>query len=150
MIVSGAMLEFVAGRERPMSVCRKLLAVLPGPTIWTACDAANEVDNPFHRFVRMQALNVPGEDTSLRVWPMSAVQIEKQPCLLCECHYTTRAELLRHIDEEHGGLQRYRNTFLHLELLCPHVVRASEASVVQMFCYLLLILCLIRYCVVCI
>ncbi|CAJ1346009.1 unnamed protein product, partial [Effrenium voratum] len=27
---------------------------------------------------------------------------------------------------QHGGLQRYRNAFLHMESLCPHVVTGSE------------------------
>ena len=83
----------------------------------------------FRRFAHVQGLSVPKKDASLRVWLMCAVQMEKQPCLLCERQYRTRAELLRHIDEEHGGLQRYRNTFP-----VPGAVVSSRGGRLRGFC----------------
>ena len=46
--------------------------------------------------------------------------------LLCEADFGDRPALLQHIDQKHGGLQRYRNAMLVLESLCPHVVVGSE------------------------
>ncbi|CAJ1374089.1 unnamed protein product [Effrenium voratum] len=66
-----------------------------------------------------------GRET-LRVWPQR-VQIAEQPCLLCDgVAFRVREELMAHIDEMHGGLQSYRNAFLRMESLCPHVVAGSE------------------------
>ncbi|CAE7026696.1 unnamed protein product [Symbiodinium sp. CCMP2592] len=90
-------------------------------------DTANEPDNPFKRFQHASRLHVQEDKESLRVWPERPVQVEEQPCLLCDgVGFGTREELLSHIDDKHGGLQRYRNAYLHLESLCPHVVVGSE------------------------
>ena len=54
------------------------------------------------------------------------MSMSQQPCLLCEADFGDRSALLQHIDEKHGGLQRYRNAMLMLESLSPHVVVGSE------------------------
>ncbi|CAE7535845.1 tkt, partial [Symbiodinium sp. CCMP2592] len=40
--------------------------------------------------------------------------------------FRSRSEWLQHVQSHHGGLQKYRNAFLHLESLAPHVVVGSE------------------------
>ena len=102
-------------------------------------DVANEVDNPVKRFTHARRLQRRREKESIRLWPQQALQLAEQPCLLCDCvAFRSREELLDHIDEVHGGLQSYRNAFLHLESLCPHVVVGSEVlrlrSVSYAFC----------------
>ena len=89
-------------------------------------DRWSEEDNPFNRFKRRHKLFRAETEENLRVWPLEAVQMPPQPCLLCDAGYEHREELLEHIDEKHGGLQRYRNAMLMLESLCPHVVVGSE------------------------
>ena len=65
-------------------------------------------------------------EEQLREWPEMAITMPQQPCLLCEADFGDRSALLQHIDQKHGGLQRYRNAMLVLESLCPHVVFGSE------------------------
>ena len=90
-------------------------------------DVANEVDNPVKRFMHARRLQRRREKESIRLWPQQALQLAEQPCLLCDCvAFRSREELMDHIDEVHGGLQSYRNAFLRLESLCPHVVVGSE------------------------
>ena len=99
-------------------------------------DAANEVDNPVKRFMHARRLQRRREKESIRLWPQQALQLAEQPCLLCDCvAFRFREELLEHIDEVHGGLQSYRNAFLHLESLCPHVVVGSEVLRLRSVCY---------------
>ena len=99
-------------------------------------DVANEVDNPVKRFMHARRLQRRREKESIRLWPQQALQLAEQPCLLCDCvAFRFREELLDHIDEVHGGLQSYRNAFLHLESLCPHVVVGSEVLRLQSVCY---------------
>ncbi|MCV6575830.1 MAG: hypothetical protein OIF58_08860, partial [Cohaesibacter sp.] len=89
-------------------------------------DRWSEEDNPFNRFKSRHKLFRAGTEENLRVWPLEAVQMSPQPCLLCDADHEYREDLLKHIDEKHGGLQRYRNAMLMLESLCPHVVVGSE------------------------
>ena len=89
-------------------------------------DRWSEEDNPFNRFKSRHKLFRARAEEDLRVWPMKAVQMSPQPCLLCDADHEYREDLLEHIDEIHGGLQRYRNAMLMLESLCPHVVVGSE------------------------
>ena len=99
-------------------------------------DVANEVDNPVKRFMHARRLQRRREKESIRLWPQQALQLAEQPCLLCDCvAFRFREELLDHIDEVHGGLQSYRNAFLHLESLCPHVVVGSEVLRLRSVCY---------------
>ena len=99
-------------------------------------DVANEVDNPVKRFMHACRLQRRREKESIRLWPQQALQLAEQPCLLCDCvAFRFREELLDHIDEVHGGLQSYRNAFLHLESLCPHVVVGSEVLRLRSVCY---------------
>ena len=99
-------------------------------------DVANEVDNPVKRFMHARRLQRRREKESIRLWPQQALQLAEQPCLLCDCvAFRFREELLDHIDEVHGGLQSYRNAFLRLESLCPHVVVGSEVLRLRSVCY---------------
>ena len=90
-------------------------------------DKINNEDNPFQRFRHAFSLTLPQEHQKLREWPEQPVLLGAQPCLLCSgADFASRGELLAHIDAQHGGLQRYRNAFLHMESLCSHVVTGSE------------------------
>ena len=89
-------------------------------------DRWSQEDNPFNRFKSQHKLFRSNSEEDLRVWPLAAVQMSPQPCLLCEGDHEYREDLLEHIEEKHGGLQRYRNAMLMLESLCPHVVVGSE------------------------
>lgn len=90
-------------------------------------DYINEEDNPFARFRHNFALRRVAEEESLREWDLRPTLVAPQPCLLCDVAFDDRSAFLAHLDEVHGGLQRYRNSMLHLESLCPHVVTGSEA-----------------------
>ena len=85
-----------------------------------------EEDHPFNRFKANHGLFRAAVEEQLREWPEMAVSMSQQPCLLCEADFGDRSALLQHIDEKHGGLQRYRNAMLMLESLSPHVVVGSE------------------------
>ncbi|CAJ1441410.1 unnamed protein product [Effrenium voratum] len=90
-------------------------------------DKINNEDNPFQRFRHAFSLTLPQERQKLREWPEQPAFLGAQPCLLCSgADFASRGELHAHIDAQHGGLQRYRNAFLHMESLCPHVVTGSE------------------------
>ena len=85
-----------------------------------------EEDHPFKRFKANHGLFRAAVEEQLREWPEMAVSMSQQPCLLCEADFGDRSALLQHIDDKHGGLQRYRNAMLMLESLSPHVVVGSE------------------------
>ena len=85
-----------------------------------------EEDHPFNRFKANYGLSRAVAEEELREWPEMAISMPLQPCLLCEAAFSNRSALLQHIDEKHGGLQRYRNAMLMLESLSPHVVVGSE------------------------
>ena len=85
-----------------------------------------EEDHPFNRFKANHGLFRAAVEEQLRERPEMAIIMPQQPCLLCEAGFGDRSALLQHIDQKHGGLQRYRNAMLALESLCPHVVVGSE------------------------
>ena len=85
-----------------------------------------EEDHPFNRFKANHGLFRAAVEEQLREWPEMAVSMSQQPCLLCEADFGDRSALLQHIDDKHGGLQRYRNAMLMLESLSRHVVVGSE------------------------
>lgn len=87
-------------------------------------DVWAEEDHPINRFKKTHRMRRSRSEEDLRQWPMEAVAMSPQPCLLCSADFCHRDDLLKHIDEEHGGLQRYRK--LMLESLAPHVVVGSE------------------------
>ena len=89
-------------------------------------DVWAEEDHPFNRFKANYGLFRAAAEEELREWPELPVSMSHQPCLLCEADFDERPALLQHINEKHGGLQRYRNAMLMLESLCPHVVVGSE------------------------
>ena len=85
-----------------------------------------EEDHPFNRFKANYGLCRAAVEEELREWPEMAISMLLQPCLLCEAGFSNRPALLQHIDQKHGGLQRYRHAMLMLESLSPHVVVGSE------------------------
>ena len=89
-------------------------------------DSSFRDDNPFARFRDAFALRRAKKEEVVRRWEETPEPLPAQPCLLCDAAFEDRAQLLAHIDECHGGLQRYRNAMLHLESLCPHVVVGQE------------------------
>ena len=89
-------------------------------------DSSFRDDNPCARFRDAFALRRAKKDEVVRRWEEAPNPLPAQPCLLCDAAFEDRAQLLAHIDECHGGLQRYRNAMLHLESLCPHVVVGQE------------------------
>ena len=85
-----------------------------------------EEDHHFNRFKANYGLCRAAVEEELREWLEMAISMPLQPCLLCEAGFSNRPALLQHIDQKHGGLQRYRNAMLMLESLSPHVVVGSE------------------------
>ena len=64
---------------------------------------------------------------SLRQWSWEPKAGQPQPCQLCQDQaFPSRQLLLEHVDAQHGGLQKYRNAYLCLESLLPHVVKGEE------------------------
>ena len=48
-------------------------------------------------------------------------------CRLCQnAEFNTKEEWQEHVDEQHGGSQRYRNALFSLSALQPHVVSGQE------------------------
>ena len=93
-------------------------------------DGVNEADNPFTRYEESRPLRRVRDAETLRMWSLQPEPLPPQPCLLCEAAFDVREDLLVHVNEEHGGLQRYRNAVMHLESLCPHVVAGAEVLIV--------------------
>ena len=90
-------------------------------------DSHNNQDNPYARY--KQAWLTPPrrhEAEQLRPFSSKPVPILPQPCRLCEKSFPTRELWQAHVDQEHGGLQRYRNAFLSLASVVPYVVRGQE------------------------
>ena len=89
-------------------------------------DPVNQEDHPFDRYQYAYPLRRAVEAETLRDWVEEPADVAAQPRLLCDMGFADRQAWLDHVDEKHGGLQRYRNAFLYLESLCPHVVRGQE------------------------
>ena len=90
-------------------------------------DRWNDVDNPVKRFKRDRWNFRKSDSESLRQWSWEPKAGQPQPCLLCQDKaFPTRQSFLEHVDAQHGGLQRYRNAYLCLESLLPHVVKGEE------------------------
>ena len=61
------------------------------------------------------------------------VSNEKQPtaqppisCKLCEYGCSSQEEFEQHVQDCHGGLQRYRHNVIYLLSTCPQVLNASD------------------------
>ena len=90
-------------------------------------DFLNSLDHPLMRYKSSWHLRRQRPDEVCRVWHDRAEPSLPQPCRLCpDTGFVRREELLRHIDEEHGGLQRYRNAYFALSSLSPYVVKGQE------------------------
>ena len=120
-----------AGEQQPRLDSRRRQSTVFGGAAASNMDGRRqdvwaEEDHPFNRFKANHGLVRAAAEEQLREWPELAVSMSHQPCLLCNADFDERSALLHHIDEKHGGLQRYRNAMLMLESLCPHVVVGSE------------------------
>ena len=71
---------------------------------------------------------IPESDESLRLWSERGVMDPAKPvaCRLCDQSFRNESAALAHISQHHGGLQRYRESFLSLEACQPHEVKGEE------------------------
>ena len=66
-------------------------------------------------------------EVELKEWSRRAAETLPQPCRLCKnTEFISREDWLRHVNEEHGGLQRYRNAMLCLLSTKPYAVTGQE------------------------
>lgn len=86
----------------------------------------NNLDHPFQRYKEAWPLRRETENVSVKRWCRRAEPTLPQPCRLCPKEFCTREDFLRHVNEKHGGLQRYRNAFFSLLALQPYEVRGQE------------------------
>ena len=67
------------------------------------------------------------EKETCKEWHHQAEPSLPQPCRLCsDKEFIRREEWLDHVNEEHGGLQRYRNALFSQLALSPYVVKGQE------------------------
>ena len=93
----------------------------------TRSDAYNNLDDPYQRWKDAWALRRTAPEVSLKQWATTAEPSLPQPCLLCpDTEFVMREDLMQHVNEVHGGWQRYRNAYFCLAALQPHVVRGQE------------------------
>lgn len=90
-------------------------------------DAFNSLDNPFKRYKENWKLRRGLPDETCKVWADKAEPSLPQPCRLCQDkEFCCREDWLKHVNEEHGGLQRYRDALFTLLSLSPYVVKGQE------------------------
>ena len=85
-------------------------------------DVCAEADNPLARFKENRGNFRERPDEKLREWQWQAVTSQPQPCLLCPgTSFSVREDLLNHIWDTHGGVQRYRNASYLLVLILFYI-----------------------------
>ena len=90
-------------------------------------DSVNCMDNPLQRYKEAWNLRRSRADETCKEWHDKAEPSLPQPCRLCQNQeFLRREDWLRHVDEEHGGLQRYRNALFSQLALSPYVVKGQE------------------------
>ena len=93
----------------------------------TRADPANSFDDPFKRYVETWGLRRTSADVQCRSWSQRAKPSGPQPCLLCpDREVAFREDWKEHVDEAHGGVQRYRNALFSSLSLKPYVVKGEE------------------------
>ena len=71
-------------------------------------DAFNSLDNPFKRYRDTWNLRRTSAEVTTKTWADRAEPTLPQPCRLCpDAEFVSREDWQRHVDEVHGGLQRY-------------------------------------------
>ena len=90
-------------------------------------DEANNRDDPVGRYIEAWALRRTHTDVQCRKWSQRALPCAAQTCLLCQDRgFVFREDWKKHVDEVHGGVQRYRNALFCLLSLKPYAVRGQE------------------------
>ncbi|CAK0887182.1 unnamed protein product [Prorocentrum cordatum] len=93
----------------------------------TRADPENSADNPFKRYVDNWDLRRTSADVKCRTWSQRAEPSGPQPCRLCQGRdFAFREDWKKHVDDEHGGVQRYRNALFSSLSLKPYVVKGEE------------------------
>ena len=87
----------------------------------------NSQDHPFERYKTNWNRRRQVADVSLKSWPSTATSSPPQVCKLCDnVAFHCRKDWEDHVNDVHGGIQRYRNAFLCLQSLAPYEVQGSE------------------------
>ena len=95
-------------------------------------DTYGDRDNPCKRFCENYGRYRKCPDVTVRAWDARAEPSGPLQCMLCPhgTDFYRREDWLQHVDEEHGGSQRYRNAYLSLMQLSPHVVSGQECRAI--------------------
>ena len=89
-------------------------------------DAFNSIDNQFQRYIENWPRRRTSEKVTCRTWSHRAEPTLPQPCRLCSDGFAQREDFVKHVNDEHGGLQRYRNALFCLLALKPYIVKGQE------------------------
>ena len=90
-------------------------------------DLYNLQDKPVKRYREALELPAPQEDDGLRPFSSRGVCADPLPCRLCPgLAFRSEAILVTHINEEHGGVEKYRQLFLCEEACQGHEVMGEE------------------------
>ena len=97
--------------------------------------------DPVDMYVRKRALPSPAnEREQLREFPVARAEaLPPVCCMLCSANFVCVEDLHVHVDQTHGGLQRYRHAVLHLLSLRPFVLtpvwsRAIVSNFSEFYC----------------
>ena len=98
----------------------------------TRTDDHSNKDNPYKRFCETYGMYRKDSDVHTLKWDANALPCKPLTCLLCpnRMEFLCREKWLEHVDEHHGGRQRYRDAYLSLAQLAPHVVTGQEWRVI--------------------
>ena len=94
-------------------------------------DALNNLDHPFQRYKEAWPRRREAEAVSVKRFCQRAGPILPQPCRLCQQEFCTREDFVRHVNDKHGGLQRYRNALFSMVSLQPYAIQGQEWRAVQ-------------------
>ena len=94
----------------------------------TRADVYSNLDHPYQRFCADYELRRAATDEMVRRWESQPVESGPIQCMLCPngVDFLCRGDWLRHLDEKHGGRQRYRDACLSFAQLAPQVVSGQE------------------------
>ena len=99
---------------------------------YTRADDYSNKDNPYKRFCDNYGLYRTCPDVAVRRWSTKPRPCGPLSCLLCPegQDFTSREAWLEHLNEHHGGRQRYRDAYLSLAQLAPYIVSGQEWRVI--------------------
>ena len=90
-------------------------------------NVASVMENPVGRYKKNWQLRRLHPEVQCRKWSWRAKPSGPQPCRLCQKRdFVFREDWQKHVDEEHGGVQRYRNALFALLATKPYVVKGQE------------------------